>query len=315
MTDSQILIAGLARSGTTWLAKLLDSHPATLYRHEPDRPPLFPSMPYLLAPSHTDYYQSSLQQFGSGLRAQNRVQVAGTLPVFRKDSEKLLNYQARRMLTSASRLASQWLGNIRLFDLFRPHGEDMSRVVWKSVWSVGRLGAILHAMPQLRVVFLIRHPCGVIFSRHRGVTNGEMAPLSHSEFAELKNYNSPSTQRLLAQVDQNDVLEMEAFRWALLNSKAIEELHACQDYLVIRYEDLCADPTKVMSQILGCVDLPWDGQIDRFILDSAARTSSRFYGLHRKTENIDPWRDSMPLAKQQRVLDIVNGSTAGNYYT
>ncbi len=31
-----ILILGAPRSGTTWLAKIIDSHPDVLYRHEPD---------------------------------------------------------------------------------------------------------------------------------------------------------------------------------------------------------------------------------------------------------------------------------------
>ena len=31
-----IFLCGMARSGTSWLGKILDSHPDTLYRHEPD---------------------------------------------------------------------------------------------------------------------------------------------------------------------------------------------------------------------------------------------------------------------------------------
>ena len=31
-----ILIAGMARSGTTWIGKIFDSHRRNLYRHEPD---------------------------------------------------------------------------------------------------------------------------------------------------------------------------------------------------------------------------------------------------------------------------------------
>ena len=33
---SLILVVGAPRSGTTWLAKIIDSHPDVLYRHEPD---------------------------------------------------------------------------------------------------------------------------------------------------------------------------------------------------------------------------------------------------------------------------------------
>jgi len=45
--NGPILIFGLPHSGTTWIGKLFDSHPDTLYRHEPDSVyrlaiPLFP---------------------------------------------------------------------------------------------------------------------------------------------------------------------------------------------------------------------------------------------------------------------------------
>ncbi len=51
-----ILVVGAPRSGTTWLAKIIDSHPDVLYRHEPDEvlPPPVPLTeaavpPWLLA--------------------------------------------------------------------------------------------------------------------------------------------------------------------------------------------------------------------------------------------------------------------------
>src|SRR4051794_11152696 len=42
LAERAILVSGSPRSGTTWLAKLLDSHPDVLYRHEPDEvsPPI-----------------------------------------------------------------------------------------------------------------------------------------------------------------------------------------------------------------------------------------------------------------------------------
>jgi hypothetical protein len=34
--ENSVIILGLPRSGTTWISKILDSHPAVVYRHEPD---------------------------------------------------------------------------------------------------------------------------------------------------------------------------------------------------------------------------------------------------------------------------------------
>ena len=34
--SAPILLVGLPRSGTTWVGKIFDSHPSTLYLHEPD---------------------------------------------------------------------------------------------------------------------------------------------------------------------------------------------------------------------------------------------------------------------------------------
>ncbi len=44
--QKQILIVGLPRSGTTWIGKLLDSSPLTLYLHEPDSFFRIPCLPY-----------------------------------------------------------------------------------------------------------------------------------------------------------------------------------------------------------------------------------------------------------------------------
>ena len=43
LAATAILVLGYPRSGTTWLAKIFDSHPDILYRHEPDE--LSPARP------------------------------------------------------------------------------------------------------------------------------------------------------------------------------------------------------------------------------------------------------------------------------
>ena len=43
-----LLLVGMARSGTSWIGKIFDSQPTTLYKHEPDRSiPDVPMIPRL----------------------------------------------------------------------------------------------------------------------------------------------------------------------------------------------------------------------------------------------------------------------------
>ena len=157
-TVPHILVCGLARSGTTWLAKMLDSHPATLYRHEPDFLPIFPTMPVLADAEEAARYGCSLAEFSQAIPNLGRVRTAGTLPVFRKTGEGILRFQCRRAVTSVTRLASRRLGNIRIHNAFQLTDPESLRVVWKSVGSAGRIGCIVQALQPIQVIYLVRHP-------------------------------------------------------------------------------------------------------------------------------------------------------------
>lgn len=313
-TGPQILVVGLARSGTTWLAKMLDSHPTTLYRHESDYPPAFPRMPFIVAPDRTNLYQAGLQSFAHSLRGLNRVRQTGPLPFFPKNGERLFNHYGRTAVTLATKMAGSRLGNIRVPELFQPPDSDRLRILWKSVWSMGRVGVIAQALRPINILLILRHPCGVIASRRKGVEEGRMAPVSGAEMQELITCRSALAERLLGKINQSDPVEYEAFRWAVLNSKAIGELRNVPGCRVILYEDLCADPQAVMHDVMLLIGLSWDPQVEHFIHRSTSVTSSRYYGLYRRPERLDQWRATTSRAIQDRILEIVRESEAGQFY-
>ena len=80
MEKGTVLIFGMPRSGTTWLGKLFDSHPSTLYRHEPDSWRMLEDVP--LFPSSTDAHclGSAIQNFEDSL--------ATVVSYLREDREK-----------------------------------------------------------------------------------------------------------------------------------------------------------------------------------------------------------------------------------
>lgn len=148
----------------------------------------------------------------------------------------------------------------------------------------------------------------------KGMAQGVKSPSPRRELLELARSRSPYLDKRLPDLKNCDHIELEAIRWAILNSHAITELDNQSGCLVLKYEDLCANPVEVMRDALKFADLPWDRQVESFIQRSISRSSSRYYGLHRKPENIDTWRESMPGVVQSQILEIVSGSVAGEMY-
>ena len=154
-----ILILGAPRSGTTWLAKIFDSHPDVLYRHEPDT----------RAP---DYCPADAATYFRELVATQWLKSSGSLPVFAKTYRPGAGRHAHRGLIYALRAADKFsagaLRNMPLPDLFTPAAHPNLRVVVKSVSFRLRLRALLQAMPGLHVVFIVRDPFGQVASMLRG---------------------------------------------------------------------------------------------------------------------------------------------------
>lgn len=312
---SPILILGLARSGTTWLGKIFDAHPDTSYRHEPDLPTALLGIPRILISGQPSQWTHVLRDFVAGLPSLRRVRASASLPVFPKRGEGFLHFQARKAETWAVRLASLRLGNFRLPE--HCLGPDFAnrRLVWKSVWSVGRAAALLDAIPSIHIVLLLRHPCGVIYSRHRGVRAGVMAPVLHDEFSELLGFRHHEFAGLdFSPSASADRLELEAYRWACLNSKAMKEIEGNDRCCWIRYEDLCRDPEATVRAIFDRVQLAWNPRVARFLKRSTSRDTRRFYSVYRKGESLDAWKVEMSANERKRVERIVANSEAGRLY-
>src|SRR3954451_11528879 len=82
--DSRVLILGEPRSGTSWLAKLFDSHPDVLYRHEPDIAHRPDSLPKFMSWSEEKAYIDTAREYLNTLAATRTLKSAGPLPVFPK---------------------------------------------------------------------------------------------------------------------------------------------------------------------------------------------------------------------------------------
>jgi hypothetical protein len=314
-----ILLFGMPRSGTTWLGKVFDSHPATLYRHEPDSGgalegvlPMFPD------PVRVDDYRAGVRAFVEGLRRNRSLRVAGKLPLFRKSYEPALAFQARQLLVPAAKALARWFPVSSVPEFIDSERDGSIRLVWKSIESLGRLGAIARILPEARAIHIIRHPCGYVSS----VLSGESAGLMPGAVAASEDYGileillgTEGAQRRNLTLDffrGLQPVERLAWRWLLYNERAIDDLEGLENGFTAIYEDLCRDPVGGYRALFDFADLNWDAQTGAFVDASTHSEKSAYFSVFKNPERAaSGWKQKLSPIDQERVLSVVSGSRPG----
>ncbi len=78
------MLMGSPRSGTTWLAKIIDSHPGVLYRHEPDSVNVRPEIPFVPEMSDVAAHLVSASEYVEDLCSERSSKSTGSQPMFEK---------------------------------------------------------------------------------------------------------------------------------------------------------------------------------------------------------------------------------------
>jgi hypothetical protein len=310
---SPILILGAPRSGTTWLAKIIDSHPDVLYRHEPDAmqpgpSPLTPdALPALLALWAADRSPHTVTK----------------QPFFPKSWQSNWARNARTVLaiavSAAARMPAPFksLGRLRLPDLA---ARPIPRLTIKSVdWSAN--AAILaQTLPDSHTVFILRHPCGQVASVMHGNrqnrfdlrTEGTDMP-----FDEAATLRYAATQGIdAAQFQALPDAAKYAWSWRAFNEPTYAALAPQPNVHIVLYEALCADPETMSRRILKFTNLDWNPQTRAFVARSTEHQGKA--GYHAIFRNAvaaaENWRTSMPPTHQAAVRSVVATSPLARFW-
>ncbi|MDR3529616.1 MAG: sulfotransferase [Rhodopila sp.] len=297
---------GSPRSGTTWLAKIFDSHPEILYRHEPDE----------LALANPELDPAS--QVREWLR-QRGLRVAAKRPNFQKSWRPATFDTSRRtlaaMLAVAQRLplTSSIAERIGLPDLVAPDQWRSIRAAIKLVnWDGTR---VARTMPDTRCVFIMRHPCGQIASL--------MAGLAARHFARAADESGAPVQMAMAaacaarrNVDAATFATLPdaakyAWAWLAFNEPAVERLRDLPNARIVIYEDLCQQPEATARDLFRFAGLNWHPQVAAFLSDSTQHDQpAGYFDVFRTTGLVtDRWRQNMSQQDQDAVRAVVATSS------
>ena len=314
------LIVGMPRSGTSWLAKIYDSHPGTLYRHEPDSVRPIRTLPIVALRLGEVRAETIRNEVFACLRARSS-RIAGPRPVFAKRFRPGARGALYRSWYYGAKAASQVFGPVTVPDLVSRRATPGPRIVWKSVEAATRIGALAEALPEARIVFIVRHPCGQIASVVRGLATDRFARGAglgnhHGILGSLlavplaaKRGVTPDALSALSAV------ERAAYRWLLSVEAALVGMDGRTNCMTMRYEDLCGEPERATRALFEFSGLDWNDQTARFLAASTHQDDSQYYSVFKNPlRAANRWRDEMRPADVRAVTEVVRESAAGALY-
>jgi len=292
MEHPLVLLVGLPRSGTTWIAKMFDSHPSTLYLHEADRGSALKTMPITPDVSEAEALRPMARAFIDSLLNNRDAYVVGSQPQFAKEFRSKLGSRLYELNTAIAKLCSTVKMDCPIFPMVDYDGVSNLRVVWKSVQSIGRLGVFVRVLEKRHAILLLRHPCGQVASMVRGEASHKF-PYPPSEdygMFEILLGTTPARSRRLTldHIISMHPTERLAWRWVILHEKALQDIEGVTGCMSIRYEDICIEPLKRARQMMEFCGLPWSSATADFLKNSIATENRRYYSVFK-----NPLRSAM----------------------
>lgn len=267
-----VIIAGLPRSGTSWLAKSLSFARAFTYYREPDNVDMVAEAEerfrtlYLTGEHDDAAYRRLMTRALTGQLA--------TRFTMREDPGPLITaLGGGRGLRIAQRFPVLY---------FRKR-----HVLVKLVNSNLNLAWFTANFPHARQLFVVRHPCGQFGSWQR--LGWEPDPRALLENRRLVEDHLAPFADLLSRAES--FWERAGALWAATVYVVHRQTQAGDARLTVAYEWLCADPLTRFQDLYRRLDMSWTAGAERFIRTSDTETDPGTYSMRRPTaRQIDQWK-------------------------
>ncbi len=296
LTEPPILIFSMPRSGSSWLGKIFDSHPKTFYMHEPDSFIPIKKIPILTENKLFNNYEIDTNNYLNQLSTFSSIDILGKQPYFRKEYFSNSEFHIHKYKIYVNKLSKK-LNLSSDFNLPNYIKHKNTRFVWKSIESLGRLNLFSKIVNNCYCIHLIRHPCGYVSS----VLNGESKNLFSSNVPTSEDYNmfkilldsevSHDFDISYEMIKKMSPIQRLTWRWLLFNEHSLKNNLSNNNFYLVKYEDVCENPTEYTKRLFNNVNLDWSLQTEKFIHKSTNTTNNSYYSVFRNSKKISSnWR-------------------------
>jgi hypothetical protein len=282
-----VLVVGLPRSGTSWLAKCLSFAPGFTYYREPDNWEHVPGAErrfiYLYATEEHDDpdYRRLLTRACAG-------QIA-TAYTMSEAPGPLLRFLGR---------PGRMLGERCPFLFFRKR-----HLLLKLVHANLNLAWLSAHLPDAKQVYIVRHPCGQFESWKRLGWNPRPDKLLGNPRL-LADHLRPFEDLIRS---AKSFWERAGAYWAATTYVVHRQTQAGDSRIILAYEWLCGDPVQRFQALYRSLGLSWSPKAERFIRRADAPGDNRASSLNRPTaRQIDNWKDRLRPEETQECRRFVD---------
>lgn len=281
MTRPPILVTGVPRSGTTWLARTLANAPGTaLAGREPMNPR---ARQYALGGSLSAW--TRLTALSAAQRRSLRLAYRGLNPYVYS------RYGHRQLLAPL----------------------PGTQVIVKDPFAMLSLPIIVATTGAVPVL-VFRHPGAVLSSYRRMGWSADVDEIDSALPGQLPMVDAAPAESDPSAGDVREAADMARF-WVVLNTQSLRDIESMGNALVVAHEDVTLGGATAMRRLYGLLALPWSASVESAVRQAADTDRSPKKGpagLHdftRSPEDVaGSWRKHITEAELQVVERIAGAA-------
>lgn len=310
-----VLVAGMARAGTSWVAEMLKAAGGFVHLNEPFNPKHPPGLSpgVLRAPVPAGYVY---------VTAENAA-------VYERAVADMLRFRYHPL--------AEVRVNHRLFDLAKMAKYSASFVVGALVRKRALLDDPYASLAAEwiadcfdgQVCLLVRHPAAMVASYRKLSYSAHFRHLLGQPLL-MRDWLEPWRAEMEALVDTDDKVAQVGFFWRMLHHPLAEMAQRCERIHVVRYEDLCLDPVGEFERLFSRLGVEFNAAARAEVVagtQGASKAKSHSWRLSRRgflsrtafrpmdsKAMVAVWRRTVSPAEAERLRQLT-GPVAERFYT